>query len=129
MAAIYLFDTHIELRKGMALYAAARLCRYGIASTLPLCEELQSLVTSGTCLLHRNGLDKHNQIKITQRNNKDCINIFYGSGTHAHNSDFIEQALPALTYILHNYPQARLVIAGYLKLPTEFTARFTNQLK
>jgi len=123
-------DTHIELRKGMALfYAAARLCSYGLASTLPLCEKLKALVTTGICLLHRNGLDKHSIIKPVERNNREFIDIFYGSGTQAHNSDFIEQALPALTQILVKYPHVRLVIAGYLKLPTTFTSSFANQLK
>ena len=123
-------DTHIELRKGMAqFYAAARLCRYGIASTRPLCEQLQTLVTSGTCLLHRNGLDKHNQIKIAEHARQDRFNLFYGSGTQAHNSDFIELVLPALTCILETYPQAQLIIAGYLKLPTEFTTRFSGQFR
>ncbi len=123
-------DTHIELRKGMAqFYSAARLCRYGIASTLPLCDKLKQLVTSGTCLLHRNGLDKHNQIKPIERNNQSTINLFYGSGTQAHNSDFIEQALPALTKILNTYSHVRLIIAGYLKLPADFTERFASQLK
>lgn len=123
-------DTHIELRKGMALFhSAARLCSYGLASTLPLCEKLKTLVTTGICLLHRNGLDKHSIIKPVDRDNRDFIDIFYGSGTQAHNSDFIEQALPALIQILVKYPQVRLVIAGYLKLPTNFTERFASQLK
>lgn len=95
----------------------------------PLCDKLKQLVTSGTCLLHRNGLDKHNQIKPIERNNQSTINLFYGSGTQAHNSDFIEQALPALVKILDTYPHVRLVIAGYLKLPTDFTERFASQLK
>ncbi|HFR4111780.1 glycosyltransferase [Enterobacter vonholyi] len=123
-------DTHIELRKGMALFnSAARLCSYGLASTLPLCDKLKALVTTGICLLHRNGLDKHSIIKPVDRENRDFIDIFYGSGTQAHNSDFIEQALPALTQILVKYPHVRLVIAGYLKLPTSFTERFASQLK
>lgn len=123
-------DIHIELRKGMALFnSAARLCSYGMASTLPLCDKLKSLVTSGICLLHRNGLDKQSIIKPIERNNREFIDIFYGSGTQAHNSDFIEQALPALTQILVKYPHVRLVIAGYLKLPPSFIERFANQLK
>jgi len=123
-------ETHIELRKGMAqFYAAARLCRYGIASTLPLCEKLEKIVKSGVCILHRNGLDKNNQIKLTEKNDQSCIHIFYGSGTQAHNSDFIEQALPSLIKILSTYPQTRLVVVGYLKLPIEFIERFSHQLK
>lgn len=123
-------NVHIELRKGMALFnSAARLCKYGLASTIPLCNKLEELVTSGVCLLHRNGLDKLSIIKPVERNNREFIDIFYGSGTQAHNSDFIEQALPALTRILVCYPHVRLVIAGYLKLPSSFIERFTNQLK
>ncbi|WP_197080182.1 glycosyltransferase [Pantoea sp. BL1] len=123
-------NVHIELRKGMALFnSAARLCTYGLASTLPLCDKLKGLVSSGVCFLHRNGLDKLSIIKPVERDSREYIDIFYGSGTQAHNSDFIEQALPSLKRILTKYPQVRLVIAGYLKLPSSFVDGFANQLR
>ncbi|PIF20675.1 glycosyltransferase [Candidatus Pantoea floridensis] len=123
-------DTHIELRKGMGLfYAAARLCQYGIASTLPLCEKLKVLVSNGMCLLHRNGIDDRDILRNVEQKNDGTIDIFYGSGTQAHNSDFTELALPALTRILQKYPHVRLIIVGYLKLPTHFIENFSSQLK
>ncbi|WP_418135114.1 glycosyltransferase family protein [Psychromonas sp. GE-S-Ul-11] len=123
-------DTHIELRKSMAsFYAAARQCRFGISSTQLLCDKLQNIVMDKTCLLHRNGLDKLNVIRKEDKSHKKTIDIFYGSGTQAHNSDFIDQALPALTRILNKHKHARLVIAGYLQLPKAFIARYKEQLQ
>lgn len=122
-------STYRELTRGMALFnAAARFCRYGIASTEALRDRLQQLVFGKECLLHRNGLDKLNQIRVQDNSHKNTIDIFYGSGTQAHNSDFTELALPALEKILKQYPQCRLVIVGYLKLPEQFISQFGNQL-
>jgi len=123
-------DTHIELRKSMAsFYAAAKHCRFGISSTQLLCDKLQNLVIDKTCLLHRNGLDKLNIINKENKSHKTTVDIFYGSGTQAHNSDFIVQALPALTRILDKHKHARLVIAGYLQLPKAFIQRYKTQLQ
>lgn len=120
--------THRELTRGMALFnAAARLCRQGIASTEPLRLELAKLVRENRCWLHRNGLDSLNRIRSSDKSHKKTIDIFYGSGTQAHNTDFIEQALPAIQRVLSEVPQARLVIVGYLRLPTSFTARYAKQ--
>ena len=123
-------DTHIELRKSMSsFYAAAKQCRYGISSTKLLCEKLESLVMDNKCILHRNGLDKLNRLVKEDKSHKKTVDIFYGSGTQAHNSDFIEQALPALIRILDKYENARLVIAGYLQLPKSFTSKYKKQLQ
>ncbi|MCX2831896.1 glycosyltransferase [Microbulbifer thermotolerans] len=123
-------ETHIGLRKGMAQFrAAARLCRYGMASTLPLCHKLKSLVFGGECILHRNGLDKHNIIKTLDRSGKKTVDIFYGSGTQAHNSDFLNQALPAIEKILRKHSKVRLIIAGYLSLPEEFMNNYSDQVR
>ncbi len=123
-------DTHIELRKSMASFkAAASFCRFGISSTQLLCDKLEQLVMDKKCILHRNGLDKLNVIRHYDKTNKSTIDIFYGSGTQAHNSDFIEQALPALEKILDKYKNARLIIAGYLQLPLEFTKKYKHQLQ
>ncbi|WP_447926364.1 glycosyltransferase [Vreelandella sp. EE27] len=122
-------ETYRGLAHGMALFnSAARLCRHGIASTEPLCTRLADLVQSKKCLLHRNGLDHLNQIKQSVRNNKSTIDIFYGSGTQAHNSDFTDLALPALEQILTEQPNTRLVVVGYLSLPDLFCKRFASQL-
>ncbi|MBA6144342.1 glycosyltransferase [Pseudomonas sp. p99-361] len=120
--------THRELTRGMALFnAAARLCRQGIASTEPLRLELAKLVRENKCWLHRNGLDSLNRIRSSDKSHKKTIDIFYGSGTQAHNTDFIEQALPAIQRVLSEIPQARLVVVGYLRLPAAFTTQYTKQ--
>lgn len=121
-------DTYRGLTRGMALFnAAARLCRLGIASTEPLRQRLAPLVQEQRCLLHRNGLDHLNQFRTSDKSHKKTIDIFYGSGTQAHNSDFIEQALPAIERVLKEIPKARLVIVGYLRLPKSFRERFAKQ--
>ncbi len=123
-------NTHIELRKSMASFrAAASFCRFGISSTQLLCDKLEQLVMDKKCILHRNGLDKLNMVRHYDKSNKSTIDIFYGSGTQAHNSDFIEQALPALEKVLNKYKQTRLIIAGYLQLPLSFTKKYKNQLQ
>ncbi len=124
-------NLYLQLLKGMGSFnAAARYCRFGLASTQPLADELQSLVFGGHCYLHRNGLDSLNSLKPKFKNpDKTTLDIFYGSGTMAHNSDFIDLVLPALVRILEEYPQARLVIIGYLKLPRQFNKQFFNQIK
>ncbi|MFK3921076.1 glycosyltransferase [Pseudomonas fulva] len=120
--------TYRELTRGMALFnAAARLCRQGIASTEPLREELAGLVRENTCWLHRNGLDSLNKTRTIDKSQKKTIDIFYGSGTQAHNTDFVELALPAIERILIEAPQARLVVVGYLRLPENFTNRYASQ--
>lgn len=121
-------DTYRNLTRGMALFnAAARLCRQGIASTEPLREQLAQLVQEQRCWLHRNGLDHLNQFRVQNKSQKQTIDIFYGSGTQAHNSDFIEQALPAIEKVLEEVPRARLVVVGYLRLPQAFLTRFAKQ--
>ncbi|MDF2184458.1 glycosyltransferase [Grimontia hollisae] len=122
-------DTHIDLRKSMSSFrSAARFCRFGIASTKLLCEKLENLVFDKHCLLHRNGLDKISIIKSNGKIKKETINIFYGSGTQAHNSDFIELAMPALENVLFRFKNTRLIIAGYLKLPESFITKFKSQI-
>ena len=122
-------ERYLGLLKGMALYHnAAKLCEFGIASTQPLVERLGKLVESGTCFLHRNGLDSQNGDWSGNKSDKAFVDIFYGSGTQAHNSDFIEIALPALIFIMEKYHDVRLVVVGYLDLPGEFVDKFSQQL-
>ncbi len=122
---------YLQLLKGMGSFnAAARYCRFGLASTQPLVEQLQRVVFGGRCYLHRNGLDALNTSKAKFNDlGKTSIDIFYGSGTMAHNNDFIDLVLPALTRILDQYPPVVLVIVGYLKLPSHFTARYVGRIK
>lgn len=121
---------YLGLVKGAALFhAAAQLCEYGIASTLPLVARLGNVVRSGRCFLHRNGLDRLSPTGMAPDGDRDpAIKLFYGSGTRAHNSDFIDEALPALLQVLADEPRARLTIAGYLSLPDDVVARLAGQL-
>ncbi|MDX2481764.1 MAG: glycosyltransferase [Desulfuromusa sp.] len=122
-------DVYIELIKGMALFnAAARYCRAGIASTKPLAEALKSLVFSGECFVHRNGLDSENEFTEVSKDHKKTIDIFYGSGTLAHNEDFVNLALPALRQVLDKHKNTRLIIAGHLNLPVNFCLEYKKQL-
>lgn len=121
---------YVDLMKGAALYrAAAKLCDYGISSTLPLVEQLAGVVRSGHCFLHRNALDRRSPLGRAKPASGDGrVNIFYGSATRAHNSDFVEQALPALTKVLDERPEVRLTVAGYLNLPSSAAERFGDRL-
>jgi glycosyltransferase involved in cell wall biosynthesis len=120
-----------SLMQGMALMrAAAKLCDYAIASTEPLAHALQGLVRSGKCFLHRNGLDSQNIVphKLPDPAKKGYVNLFYGSGTKAHNSDFTNEALPAIERILQEHPDVKLTIVGYLELPAEFLELYSKQI-
>lgn len=124
-------NLYIQILKGMASFnSAARYCRFGIASTQPLADKLQALVFGRRCFIHRNGIDSSNIFKQKPANPvKAGIDIFYGSGTMAHNSDFNDLALPAIARILDEYANAGLMIAGYLKLPGEFLKRYDGRVK
>jgi len=122
--------TYQELSKGMGLFnSAARFCRIGLASTIPLTKHLEKLVFGHQCLLHRNGLDSLNKFKLMDKSHKQTIDIFYGSGTQAHNSDFIELALPAIERVLEENKQIRFIVAGYLQLPQSFMLKFKEQYR
>jgi glycosyltransferase involved in cell wall biosynthesis len=114
----------------MALFnAAARYCRFGIASTQLLAAKLQNLVFGNRCFVHRNALDSLNYFRSPVKVPKATLDIFYGSGTLAHNADFIDLALPAIVRILDEYPNTRLVIAGHLKLPLRFTKDYNDRFR
>jgi glycosyltransferase involved in cell wall biosynthesis len=124
-------NTHIQLMKGMASFnAAARHCRLGIASTRPLAERLQALVFGQHCFVHRNGVDALNVFKAKHHDAaKENLDIFYGSGTMAHNSDFTDLILPAMARLFAEYPHIGLKIVGYLKLPDAFLAEYPERVK
>ena len=124
-------NTYNQLLTGMPLFrTAAQYCLYGIASTKPLCDKLAPLVIKKECYLHRNGLDDKNLIlDISEKEfQKKTTTIFYGSGTQAHNSDFIEIVLPAIETIFSENDNVRLVIMGYLSLPGEFLSKYKNKI-
>jgi glycosyltransferase involved in cell wall biosynthesis len=111
------------LLTGAELYKRAiSMCACTIGSTPALCEQLAHL--GNKSYLHRNALDSNILDYITKRFSKikrDHITIFYGSGTNTHDNDF-EIAAPSLIRILETFPNVRLIIVGFLKLPKEFDA-------
>ncbi len=120
-----------DLTKGMALFNnAIKYADFGIASTTVIQKRLEKYVAKGKCYIHRNGLDSKNYgIGNEIKRDKKFIDIFYGSGTKAHNSDFIEEILPAMDEILSEYPSVRLVIAGYLNLPDAIIEKYKERIK
>lgn len=123
-------EVYHSLIDSMALSrAAATLCEYGIASTKSLQQALAPLVEKKECLLHRNGLDSENKpLKPLSKKNQ-VVTIFYGSGTLAHNSDFIIEALPAITRIMMQFPHVQLMIVGHLTLPSALNEQFPGRIK
>lgn len=125
---------YYELKKGMVLNNAfIRLCDYSISSTEPLSERLSPLVLSGEGYVHRNGLDSLSNANgiITKPRDEDneLVTLFYGSGTLAHNTDFIDLVLPSLKVLLRKYDFIQLVIVGHLTLPDSFLSEFKSRCK
>lgn len=121
-----------DLTKGMALFnSAMKLCDFGIASTSPLVEKMTEVMAGKKCLLHRNALDSVilDQSCTERSNSCEIVNIFYGSGTKAHNSDFIEEALPSILAVLDKCNHARLVVAGFLSLPRDVLDKYGDRIK
>ncbi|RVU83386.1 glycosyltransferase [Leucothrix sargassi] len=126
------FTLYQDLIKGMALSnAAIRLCDYSIASTNSLDRDLKALVKTGKGYVHRNGLDKINTIDSKPLSTDPAaeITLFYGSGTLAHNSDFIDLALPGIKKILTEFSNVRLVVMGHLELPSSFQKKYKKQYR
>lgn len=121
-------SAYINVTKDIGSYRAiASRCEFAIASTIPLLVKLAPLTISKKGFLHRNGLDKYSPIEGFQTKQKDYINIFYGSGTLAHNSDFLEEILPSLKLILRQFPTVKLTIMGFLELPVDFLNEFKSR--
>ncbi len=122
---------YLGLIKSMPLmHEAAHLCDYAIASTKPLLKHLEPLVLQKKGFLHRNALDSLNLIvepNFTDKDKLAPLTIFYGSGTLAHNSDFILEALPAIERILAKYTHVSFFVAGHLKLPEKFLAKYKER--
>lgn len=123
-------ELYQDLIKGMALNnAAIQLCDYSIASTHPLDQKLRGLVSTGKGYVHRNGLDKLSWFKTKKFSDKPEVTLFYGSGTLAHNDDFIDLALPAIEKLMLEFAHLKLVVMGHLALPESFKSNFRAQLK
>jgi glycosyltransferase involved in cell wall biosynthesis len=122
-------STYTNITKDIAATRAiASQCDYAIASTLPLLEKLASLTKTKMGYLHRNGLDKYNPKNNHSKGAKATVNLFYGSGTLAHNSDFIIEALPAISRIMREHKEVTLTIMGYLVLQNSFLVEFKSQI-
>ena len=121
---------YLDLTKSAALFrSAARLCDFAIASTKPLLSRLAPLVRYKKGFLHRNALDRHNRFALREHGNEGAINLFYGSFTRAHNSDFVLEVLPAIQRILAENDHVFLILVGYLELPASFLLRFAKRIK
>ena len=121
--------TYTNVTKDIGSYRSMAIrCDYAIASTLPLIKKLAELVRTKIGYLHRNGLDKYNRTASGIFTEKGYINLFYGSGTLAHNSDFIIEALPAILRILREHENVKLTVVGYLTLPPRVIREFEGRL-
>jgi glycosyltransferase involved in cell wall biosynthesis len=118
-------DFYSMLQLGVPLFRAAMaLCDYGIAATTALAEHMKPVVRTGQVFVLPNGLDDRNQHllhvpPLRTRRSEDII-IFYGSGTKAHNSDFIELIGPPLVSIMRSRPNVKLMTVGHLTLDSSF---------
>ena len=109
------------LQIGVPLFRAAMsLCDYGISSTTALATHMRPIVRKGEVFVLPNGLDDLNLPFLTappQRARRDdSIVIFYGSGTPAHNKDFMTLVAPALVKLMAEDRRVKLMILGYLTL-------------
>ena len=116
---------YATLQLGVPLFRAAMsLCDYGIASTTQLASHMKPIVRSGTCFILPNGLDHRNapylEASPPRTRRDDEVILFYGSGTTAHNSDFLDLVGDALVSTMQKHLNVRLVIAGYLSLDARF---------
>lgn len=125
-----------ELRKevlsGVPLYLAAlRACGAGIASTTGLADAMRDVGITQTYVIE-NGYDDetldiaHTLIRgaggasVSDVGGRARVRIVYGSGSKAHDADFLEVA-SALIGILRRYPEVEIHIAGELTLPKSFS--------
>jgi glycosyltransferase involved in cell wall biosynthesis len=114
---------HIE---GMRRYQAALCACDAVTVATPVLAQLAGKFKR-TVYVHRNSLGQEMlelaadlyQRRSSSRPNERIV-IGYGSGTPTHEVDF-EEAVAALTDILHRYPQAELWIAGPLIIPQELS--------
>ena len=116
-----------SLRFGVPLFRAAMgLCDYGIASTTALARHVAPVVRRHDVFVWPNVLDERNDVfAVTpplRVRRDDAVVLFYGSGTKAHNSDFLDLAGPALLQALRCHPDVELVIVGFLSLDERFDA-------
>lgn len=116
---------HHSLQLGVPLFRAAMaLCDHGIASTTRLAGFVEGVVRSGRCFVLPNGIDRHAApyfgLAVPRVRRDDEVVLFYGSGTKAHNSDFLDLLGGPLLTLMARHPTLRLVITGFLSLDARF---------
>ncbi|WP_131197021.1 glycosyltransferase, partial [Lichenihabitans psoromatis] len=114
-----------SLQMGVPLFRAAMaLCDYGIASTTLLAEYIKKVVRTGHCFVLPNGIDSRNvdyfDFSVPRVRRTDEVVLFYGSGTKAHNSDFLDLLGEPLLTLMMRYPNLRLMVIGFLSLDAQF---------
>lgn len=114
-----------DLQLGVPLFRAAMArCDYGVASTSALAEHMKPVVRSGRVLVLPNGLDDRNEWMLASRplrvRQDGGLVLFYGSGTKAHNSDFLDLAGPALLELMERDRRVKLIVVGHLTLDERF---------
>ncbi|MDH3638107.1 MAG: glycosyltransferase, partial [Gammaproteobacteria bacterium] len=90
-------------------------------STETLRQRLAELIGDQQCFVLPNGIGETllngSTAPPIPKQTGSCT-IFYGSGTKTHDEDFALVAQP-LSRLLHNYPNVRLILVGYLSIPDE----------
>ncbi len=113
------------LQMGVPLFRGAMaLCDVALASTTELADYMRPVVRSGRAHVLPNGLDSLNEpfcglsVPRVRRNGETVL--FYGSGTKAHNSDFLDLVGMPLLEAMREDLSIRLVVMGYLALDERF---------
>jgi glycosyltransferase involved in cell wall biosynthesis len=112
--------------------ALLKHCHFAIGSTVPMLDELAPYTISGKGFVHRNGLDSKilnlTPAKDRHQSKDEPIKVFYGSGTLAHNQDFIDLVLPALIKLWDRGLNFQLVLVGHLELPDAVVKKYRKNL-
>jgi glycosyltransferase involved in cell wall biosynthesis len=128
----------MEVLSGVDLYRKALLaCDRGIASTPALADAMR-LAGSKCVLVIENGLDEetrtcaqHSRMRWKRMKaaeaGRRAVVIGYGSGSKAHNADFME-VCPALAVLMGGWSEVELHIMGDLDIPREIRA-FGDRVK
>ncbi|WP_413992039.1 glycosyltransferase [Labrys okinawensis] len=116
---------YYSLQMGVPLFRAAMaMCDYAISSTTLLAQYMEEVVQARRSFVLPNGIDSHDtsffiqQVPKVRRN--DEVVLFYGSGTKAHNSDFLDLMADPILRLMARYPNLRLMVVGFLSLDSRF---------
>lgn len=98
---------------GLALAAplfeqAMQLCTFAIASTPSLAATMASRVRSGRAFVRPNALGRAHaaflrDTPLSHPRGAGVVSVFYGSGTRAHKTDFLDLVEPALVELVRRY--------------------------